>query len=576
MNLVRQLRFKNVPIALFTFQLTVMALFERIDPDPFHSGFVYSQSIAVSEGLLPNKNFLSPYGIVGPLLNGLWLNLVNNSLLSLLIFYALITVSSCYLMSKEISRITNPVIGNLIGTVWVFSLGSAMPWPSLLTTFLTLLSITCVIRNQDKIFNDSDLKHRYLIPVVTFLDFAILTRIHLAITPLLISLYIFIKRKSLNQSFVKTWFLLQVLIGFLIILVLQFIGVLQPYIEQAVVWPLTSFEKPPINLSFLFSFIWFPVALLLIIFITFFTKMLYERSLNKYRRILSAFPSLFIFVILYYLSKYEFADSDVSTVKTLPGLIKTASVNLQFIASYAAGAAAFLGFIVLVLRKRSRGTWISSRVHEFEFWLMTSLAVTGMIQLYPLHDNVHLWFVTPLLLLPAVYYFKLIVTNFHRFFKPFGTVLVSVLVIQLFSFGSNLALPRVPLKSSELQGMMASIEYRDTTDRTMDLLDRYVTSRNLRNNCKAGLFSVAGRKYRSIDGNFSDNFFGLFATNTPTVDPTTRNPDLVFECGITSQERDEIIDIGFDVVFEVSNSVIASHGQELYNVLFRRRDSTIE
>jgi hypothetical protein len=59
-------------ILLATIESIFIFLFLRLDPDPYHSGFVYSQALAVKDGLLPAKEFISPYGIISPLLNGLW------------------------------------------------------------------------------------------------------------------------------------------------------------------------------------------------------------------------------------------------------------------------------------------------------------------------------------------------------------------------------------------------------------------------------------------------------------------------------------------------------------------------
>ena len=566
-------KFRKASFLVPFIQLIFLMLFERNDPDPFHSGFVYSQSLAVSNGLLPNKNFLSPYGVIGPLLNGLWLHTFNNSLLSLLFLYGVISVSSGYIMGNELSRHTSPITGHLLSTVWIFSFATAMPWPSILTTFLTLVSVTLLLRNREKVFSPTSKRHLYLIPVVLFLDLAILTRIHLGITPLLITAYIFLKRKSINSFFVRTWFYLQTIFGVSIFLVLSLLGVLKPFINQVVVWPLTEFEKPPINLSFLVSFIWFPVALFLITFLTLIVFRSTRESSNIFSIVISVLPSLSILYLLYFFSKFEFLGSDITTLKTFPGFIKTASVNLQYLLGYASGAAAVLGLSVLILSKRNRKRWSSSSSSEFEFWLMASWAVTGMVQLYPLHDNVHLWFVTPLLLIPGLYLFKMLLDDFGQLVKPLNAVLVTVIIIQLLSFASFLSTPRVPLKSSELQGMFASEQYQETTDRTMQLLGRYVSGRDLRNNCKAGLFSVAGRKYRSIDGNFSDNFFGLFVTSTPVVDPSPRKPNLIFECGINSTKRDLYVSEGFEVIFEVPQVVDSSKSQEIFNVLFKRANS---
>ena len=326
-------------VVLLFVQTFSLSQFLKRDPDPFHSGFVYSQSIAVSDGLLPNRNFLSPYGLIGPLLNGFWLHTVDNSLLSLLFLYGIVTLLSGYIMGKELSRHTSPITGHLLSTVWIFSFATAMPWPSILTTFLTMISIILLLRNREKVFSPYSDQHLYLIPVVLFLDLAILTRIHLGITPLLISVYIFFKRKSLNSAFVKTWFYLQAVFCVSILLVLSLLGVLKPFINQVIFWPLTKFENPSLNFSFLASFIWFPVALFLITFLTLIVFRSTRESSSIFSIVISVLPSLSILYLLYFFSKFEFLGSDITTLKTFPGFIKTASVNLPIVTGKQIGRA---------------------------------------------------------------------------------------------------------------------------------------------------------------------------------------------------------------------------------------------
>jgi hypothetical protein len=254
----------------------------------------------------------------------------------------------------------------------------------------------------------------------------------------------------------------------------------------------------------------------------------------------------------------------------LPGFIKTASINFQHLLGYASAMAAIIGFLFLLLKNLSRGKRFESLSKSMEFGLMGSLGITGWIQLYPLHDNVHLWFVTPLFIVPAAYYLKESVKNISMYTKPLALVFSMFLIVQSYSFYSFLSIDRVPLSSSELQGMMASTQYRDTTDKTMVLLDKYISERSLRNNCKASLFSVSNRTYQSIDGNFSDNFFGNLAKSTPIVDPSRDQPEYVFECGINDQKKQSIMTSGFETVFEVDLTIKASSDVKLYNVLFRR------
>jgi hypothetical protein len=545
------------------------------DPDPFHSGFVYAQSVAVTNGLLPFKNFLSPYGAIGPMLNGLWLQLVNNSLLSLLTLYGLITIFSGLLMQRQISRLSNPALGIILNLVWVLMLATAMPWPSILTTFLTLFAVGLLLNNLSKIVDPSAPSHLYVIPSVLAFQLATLTRIHLLITPLIISIFLILKRKSINPHFFRMWFATQAAVAAIFTTVLHILGMLGPFINQVIIWPSTSFEKPDVNFSFIFSFIWFPISLLIVAFLVKIIISAKQSNVRSYLQYFLMVPILVYFYFMHYFSIYDFPDGETNSLKSLPGFIKTASTNLQFMPSYAAGTLAIflLLFFCFKIFFSNRGPMEDSKV--LELWLMATLCVTGWVQLYPLHDNVHLWFVTPLLVIPSIFFLKEFFPDFSTFIKPLIVIFSCFLSIQLLALYSFLSIDRVPLRSKELHGMMASVDFRDTTDRTMNLLDEYVTTRNLRNNCTASLFSVSNRNYRSIDGNFSENFFGLFVQSTPIVDPAKISPELVFECSIDSNRKMQILELGFEVVFEVKHPGNYRSKSTLYNVLFKRTSTSL-
>ena len=454
-------RFRTIPTPVI---IIIEAIFVfshvRTDPDPYHSGFVYAQSIAVQNGLLPNVNFLSPYGLVGPLINGLWLKLTSDSLLSLLVFYGTITIVTGYLIQSSIRRYVPDQLAKLINLTWVVTLATAMPWPSILTTFLTLFAILQLLRNLERMVSASIERHYYVVPVVIALQLAVLTRIHLFITPFVISVFIIINRKKVNPRFVKTWLVTNIAFACFLTFLLKALGILMPFIDQAIIWPLTAFENPRMNFSFFFSFIWFPSALFILIALV--RLVLYISKINKSKSatFLGSLFVLSIFYCLYYFSVYEFVGSRTNTLRTLPGFIKTASINFQHLLGYASAMAAIIGFLFLLLKNLSRGKRFESLSKSMEFGLMGSLGITGWIQLYPLHDNVHLWFVTPLFIVPAAYYLKESVKNISMYTKPLALVFSMFLIVQSYSFYSFLSIDRVPLSSSELQGMMASTQHR--------------------------------------------------------------------------------------------------------------------
>jgi hypothetical protein len=540
-----------------------------IRDSPYHSGFVYSQALAVKDGLLPAKEFISPYGIISPLFNGLWVKFVNDSLLSLVLLYGAITIASGVLIQLFITRLGFSKLGILLNLVWVLTLATAMPWPSILTTFFTLFGFFILYSNSEMLGKNYEGSYIRIIPVVVLLQFSALTRIHLLITPIVITLFILFHRKSINAKFVQYWFISNLVSGAIIMGLMEYFGILDPFFNQVIVWPLTSFNNPPINISFVFSFIWFPLSLLLVFVLS---KLSFQainaKSSRSWQTLFFAVLTIFFYVV-YKISVFGFKSANTNTLKSIPGLMKNASIYLQFWPILAGATVSVFAMIynhyLLVSRR-----FVSNYLEAFQMWLMTALVITGLIQLYPLHDNVHLWFVGPLFIIPAIHFLTLRVKCFPAFTPAISLILASFLAVQIVSFGTFIQSPRVDLKSSELKGMKSSSDYRITTDKTMILLAKYVHGRYLRNICAASLYSISERKYRSVDGNFSEGFFSNFTTFTPAVDPSSTPAEMVFECAISESEILNVSSGGLKVIFKVMHPQPDSTGERLYNVLFQR------
>jgi hypothetical protein len=544
--------------------------FLRTDPDPFHSGFVYSQALAVKDGLLPAKDFISPYGVISPFLNGLWTKFVNDSLFSLLLLYGAITISSGILIQLFITRMGYFKLGVLLNLVWVMTLATAMPWPSILTTFFTLLGLYILYFNSEMLSLDYKGSYLRIIPVVILLQFSVLTRIHLLITPMVISIFTFFYRRSINTKFFQYWFISNLVISAILLALLDFLGILGPFVDQVILWPLTSFESPPINISFVFSFIWFPVSLLLVIALTSILSKLNANSTSPRRQ---AFLYLFcavFFYSIYRISIFNFKNGATNTLKSIPGFLKQSAVYSQFwpiLAAATISVTALLYKIFLYFK----GRLVSNLPNVFQEWLMSALVITGLVQLFPLHDNIHLWFVGPLFIVPAVHFLSLHTRVISTYDKSIHLILISFLTVQILSTGTHLSSTRVPLSSPELTGMMATPEYKKTTDKTMVLLSKYVSGRELRNNCAASLYSVSNRTYRSVDGNFSEGFFSNLTSFTPVVNPAKIPASEIFECGISESNIKRRDDLGYKVLFKVIYPKRSPSGEKIYNVLFEKK-----
>jgi hypothetical protein len=551
---------------IISFEVVKIYFFLRADPEPQHSGFVYAQSIAVSNGLIPNRNFLSPYGVIGPILNGAWIKLIGDSLFGLLFFYGLLTIVIGYLIQRICSRYVGRSLAVLLNLTWVITLATTMPWPSIISTLLCLFSLTVLLENREKLQSFSNSSSLFLIPVIIALQLASLTRIHLILVPAAISLFLLIYRESLNGKIIRYWFLGNLLSGSLFILILHLSGALPGYIEQVIVWPLTEFAHPRFNISWWFSFIWFPLFFLLLLSMIFMGLKIISLDKNiltmSYLTLVTS-----IFYTSYYFSQKSFRDVNINTLRNLSGLIKNTSVNSQFIVGYCAGMFFVVGLCInLVLLVKNR-FWRLKECLSLENFLMILMGISGLMQLYPLRDNVHLWFISPLLIVPSIYYFKLLVTNIRSISSILVLILSCFVFVQCVAINRFLDMDRVPLKSYELRGMVGRADFHLDVDKTMQQIDTRISGRVLRNNCVDSLYSIGRGKYLSIDGNFAANSFGNFVQRVPRVDTIETSPKFVFECRVTNSQIENFRQKGLIVVFKQPLTLGVGSTDVIYNVL---------
>ena len=544
-------------------------IFLRVDPDAQHSGFVYAQAIAVSNGLMPNKNFLSPYGVTGPLLNGLWLKLTTDSLFSLLLLYGIFTVITGYLIQRNTTRYAGKKIAILLNLSWVLSMGTTIPWPSILSTLLCLTSFTILLENVDKFKSSKKEPKLFLVPVVILLQISVLTRVQLILVPIVFSIYLICSMKKLNKLLIKFWLLVNLATGLTLLMILSFSGILPGYVDQAIIWPMTEFSHPPFNLSWWFSFVWFPLSSLVVIAMSYFGVVIFKKQKVNLVIVYAAVISL-IFSCLYLLSNTEFAGSNTDTLRTLPGLIKNASVNFQFIISYSSAMLFLAGALFYLINVRRILHFGTSRFFELEHFIFLIVGLTGISQLYPLRDNVHLWFISPLLIVSATYYFSSFRLTISPVNKSLVTILSCLVLIQLIALLRFALVDREPLKSYELRGLVSNTQFHLGIDKSMRLLDENVAKRELRNNCIDSLFSVSNGKYVSIDGNFSSNSFGNFTDVVPIVAATQTQPSYIFECRISKGRVQEIALQGWTIVFQSPTLVNEKPDENSFDVLFEK------
>jgi hypothetical protein len=284
---------------------------------------------------------------------------------------------------------------------------------------------------------------------------------------------------------------------------------LYSWIYQVIVWPATEFDPPPITISYLFGLFWIPLSLCFALILLRINISLVRG--DKWRSIPAFAMNFLLFYTIYFVSTREYDPALTATFKTLPGFLKNSSENLQFFIGSSSAMLVLIGIFQTARIQFSRVLVNSLNRNIWESALIIILGLAGLGQLYPLHDNVHLWFVTPLLLIPAAYYSKnfLISSKLHS--KSLAIIMLCFLAVQGVSAHELFKVDRVRLSSYEQRGLLASRDYSNSVDKTLILLDKKIKGRDLRNNCIQGIFAVSGGKYNSIDGNFSANAYPKFA-----------------------------------------------------------------
>jgi len=538
----------------------------RNDPEPYHSGFVYAQSVATSQGILPNRHFLSPYGITGSFLNGALFKIVEPTMLNLLLFYGLLTIIIGLILYRSIYKIIGHISAFSINLVWVLTFVTNIPWPSLLTTLLTISAF--YLLNQIHLSADEltpGLRFR-LITVALLLQLAILTRIHLMVATLLVSIIIFFFAR---RSVWSKWIKYNLIIGGTFVAGLFIADLLPGYLEQVIVWPLTGFSSPPMTLGLYLSFFWFPFLSALIYFL--------HRVILKIAIIQShkkRFLSAIVLTVIVLCSVYSLASVNTSnappTIRSWLGFIAVLKSNFQVTLGFVTAFIVFIYLCATCVRllplefsKRLK-TNISSNQ-----WFALAIGITALTQLFPLHDNVHIWFVTPLLVYAVIGFTNLQLIS-RRTSASILVMCSIMLSYQGHLFAKSAHIERVPLKSAELKGLYGTQDFAQVVDRTMLEIDKIGSSRSLRNECASALYAISNQKFVSIDGNYIGNFFEIFTEYMPIVDPQKQEPSFIFQCNSSLEDEGKILKKNYKVQFKIPILPKGTDGAFLYNVLYSK------
>jgi hypothetical protein len=126
------------------------------------------------------------------------------------------------------------------------------------------------------------------------------------------------------------------------------------------------------------------------------------------------------------------------------------------------------------------------------------LGLGTLTQLYPLYDEVHLWFIAPVLIvcsaigLRSVIISNAVVNRCAIFFLPPVIILASTVV-------QDWNQPRVKFESPVLNGMMGNPDSVRNLDQTLIMMNRELGSSKITFDCPHGLYAVHNGSFASTN-----------------------------------------------------------------------------
>lgn len=546
----------RAPFIVHLAQLIFVFSAYRLEPDPHHDGVIYGAAVGASQGLIPHKDFFSQYGPMQPLINGLWLKVFGVSMLHLRVFYCVLLVACAWLVYSMLKNYLSKQLSLLIPTAWIFTGPFGLPWPSILSTFLALISIKLF---EKAVLNPGN-RHRVFTLIFSSgvsVGLSVFVRIHILILGLLMItlLIIFERTKILSKEIVFPWIL-----GFLgsigiVFLYLSVNGALKYYIYQSIVWPAKFYAKPNFTKSYIVNWLWYPATFIVVLVAFYLIKTYYERSQSNFRLIKTIGISTTIFILSYFFSIQEKTGS--LTLRNPKVLSITFADRLIHSVGYV--VASLVIFITLYLIVKRNGT-IQKSMDPFKWvYLVYGLGVFG--QLYPLYDNYHLWMISPIFLLTtSILISKTFTENANLAIK---CLLVSIILALCVQQAEQLRIPRYSFKSEQLRGMESSWISAKGTDLTlMELED---VKNKIKFNCGNGLYAAADGSYQSQDRDFY--------VREQKSEIEGKSTEYVFFCHSTRTAYSEYLKRGWEKTFEIPISIYFEGSTKVYwNVLLKNSE----
>ena len=475
-NSVRKLQ---IPLVFFA-QFLILFQNNRLEPEKHHDGLIFAGAVAVSEGLVPNRDFFSQYGPITSQVQGLFLHFMSAELLDVRMLMSILISVNGAIVYYFVSRLWGVTIAVLATLLWLLQLSARLPWPSILSSTMVLLVFLLLIQPK----KDEPVLSHGRIRIATagiLLGITPFVRVHNIVFILLLLLALTVWGPS--RKYFLSLFSWATLSFSMYVLMMFFNGSLFDYVYESVTWPLARYGSPEISKSYVVGALWYPVVTLAVFAYLFWIRVYFKLE-SPVRKIVVLFVSLLVWVAISF--SFILKRDGYLSLRNPKILYLDFSYNIvHFMGYFAAGALVFA--IVRTFLRRGTETLVL---------LNLGLGLGTLTQLYPLYDEVHLWFIAPVLMVCSAIglsNFKLpdaIIKKSAVFFVP-PLIILSALVIQDWNQ------PRVSFNSPILNGMMGSPSSVRNLDGTLNMLNTRLLDNNIIFDCAHGLYAVHNGTFSS-------------------------------------------------------------------------------
>ena len=508
-------RMMNSRAILFTSLFMYFSFLFRFDPDIHHDGIMYTPALAFSEGLLPNRDAFAYYGPFSPVIQGIALKVFGANLITIRLLGALVFALSFTLVFHLLAKRVSGNWAFVFTALAALPAASILPWSTAFTTLANLLAMVLLVHYLQQKPTGRISFHIFVASLIISLSFYI--RIHQVIVSFTVLAFFILFRRNKRES-------LQWLFGFLfghlftILLMLNF-GMFYDFILDCIVYPQGVAIIRNFELAYYVGMMWYP-ALTLVTFMTVYvlSRMSFE---SRFRQIFLTMASILAGLILYYLSMIP--RTGWITYRNPKIVAIDGSWMSNVLIGYISATIVIALSLMIFVRK----------VKHVAPDLAVSLAFgLGVIpQLYPMYDRMHLWLITPVLMVSAIYCLagsKFWNSKIRRATRYLALSLSVLQLLTIFSFANS---DRISFKSESLKFMYASEASVNRIDPTVKMLKKYL-GESVVFQCNNAFYAGSNMKFQSTSKYYVN--WGKPKGHNPTI-----SSDFTFMCNLDRAKFDD-------------------------------------